>query len=557
MIEGQSYDTIAADIQKRTQTLVNDVLDIDGVHDEPIAPQVPFGSWTNYSQVLQGLMVTVVVLAGLVIAMFVYTFVFGLGGKGPIGPDGKPGPTGPTGPIGPTGERGAQGLAGAQGPQGPQGQQGVQGQLGPQGLACWDKNANNVCDPSEDIDGGGCSVSDCRGLIGFTGPTGAQGPIGPAGPPGPGGGIDCWDTDGDKNCTTNYPNCNQSHANVKDKNCDGVCSYKDCLGVHCWDRNMNQACDLLTEDINDDGNCTVADCIGPTGNTGPQGIQGPVGPTGPTGAPGPYGPTGERGLMCWDKDANNVCVRICSASPTGGVPISAFNEDTNCDGTCDYRDCQGEPGTQGVQGPQGVPGPQGPQGNTGAKGDKGDTGATGDIGATGATGPAGRACWDANGNGVCDTSEDIDGGGCSASDCMAQVSAGTFTSTTDAANVNMAIGNTFCSWSRTNDYIDLLCSCTARFTTTRPVYLAYFTLPANIRYQHGTPDTFNVSAGYYQQLFGTIFFPECGLFNPKIYFTADNSKFVLRFGDGIVWTSALTTMDAMFVTRTRYKYNLP
>jgi hypothetical protein len=34
-------------------------------------------------------------------------------------------------------------------------------------------------------------------------------------------------------------------------------------GIHCWDLNENGACDLLTEDVNDDGVCNVTDCIFP------------------------------------------------------------------------------------------------------------------------------------------------------------------------------------------------------------------------------------------------------------------------------------------------------
>ena len=72
---------------------------------------------------------------------------------------------------------------------------------------------------------------------------------------------------------------------------------------------------------------------GPTGLTGPQGIQGEIGPTGPQGLQGIQGVTG----------------------PTG---------------------------PQGLQGIQGVTGPTGPQGL------QGEIGPTGPTGATGPTGPA-------------------------------------------------------------------------------------------------------------------------------------------------------------------------
>jgi hypothetical protein len=53
---------------------------------------------------------------------------------------------------------------------------------------CWDTNNNNICDPSEDVDGDGfCTILDCsggpgpQGAIGSTGPQGPQGSTGAAG----------------------------------------------------------------------------------------------------------------------------------------------------------------------------------------------------------------------------------------------------------------------------------------------------------------------------------------------------------------------------------------
>ncbi len=63
--------------------------------------------------------------------------------------------------------------------------------------ACWDTNANGVCDGAEDINGDAkCDARDCQGAPGATGPqgppgingtSGPQGPQGPQGPSGPAG----------------------------------------------------------------------------------------------------------------------------------------------------------------------------------------------------------------------------------------------------------------------------------------------------------------------------------------------------------------------------------
>ena len=156
---------------------------------------------------------------------------------------------------------------------------------------------------------------------------------------------------------------------------------------------------------------------GPQGEPGPPGPKGDTGDTGPAGADGVAGADGQDGaagldgIHCWDLDADSICDRD--------------TEDSNGDGECDVLDCQGaqgEPGLQGDQGPagpQGETGPQGPQGEQGPKGDKGDTGATGPTGPQGPQGdqgdqgPQGEAgddgihCWDLNGNGICDSDEDI------------------------------------------------------------------------------------------------------------------------------------------------------
>jgi hypothetical protein len=90
---------------------------------------------------------------------------------------------------------------------------------------------------------------------------------------------------------------------------------------------------------------------------------------GPQGEPGADGQDGEDGISCWDLDGDGI-------GDTG--------EDINGDGIFDARDC---------------------------KGLKGDTGETGAAGTDGTNGQDGLNCWDVNGDGVKDESEDINGDG--------------------------------------------------------------------------------------------------------------------------------------------------
>jgi hypothetical protein len=83
--------------------------------------------------------------------------------------------------------------------------------------------------------------------------------------------------------------------------------------------------------------------VGPTGNTGPQGIPGPTGDTGAQGIPGPTGDTGAQGIP----------------GPTG---------DTGAQGIQGVPGPTGDTGSQGIQGIQGVPGIQGSTGPTGPAG---------------------------------------------------------------------------------------------------------------------------------------------------------------------------------------------
>lgn len=71
--------------------------------------------------------------------------------------------TGPTGEQGPPGDQGPQGEMGEPGDTGLTGDP---GDPGAPGLSCWDLNANNVCDTSEDVnDDGACDALDCQGTV--------------------------------------------------------------------------------------------------------------------------------------------------------------------------------------------------------------------------------------------------------------------------------------------------------------------------------------------------------------------------------------------------------
>jgi len=96
---------------------------------------------------------------------------------------------------------------------------------------------------------------------------------------------------------------------------------------------------------------------------------GSVGATGPAGS---NGTNGINGVNCWDTNGNGV---------------NDPSEDTNADGLFDALDCTGAVGTAGA------------------------TGAAGINGTNGTNGTNGISCWDTNGNGVNDPSEDtnVDG----------------------------------------------------------------------------------------------------------------------------------------------------
>jgi hypothetical protein len=202
---------------------------------------------------------------------------------------GQVGATGVTGPIGVTGPQGPTGVTGPIGVTGPTGPTGLTGATGPQGVT------------------------------GATGPTGVTGITGPTGPQGVTGPMGNQLLSGGANPSSAIGNNGDFYINTTTETLFGP----KVAGV--WPSGVP--------------------IIGPTGVTGPQGVQGPTGPVGATGVTGPVGATGVTG------------------------PVGAT----------------GPIGATGVTGPQGVVGPTGPTGVTGVTGPTG----VGVTGATGATGPTG------------------------------------------------------------------------------------------------------------------------------------------------------------------------
>ncbi len=128
-------------------------------------------------------------------------------------------------------------------------------------------------------------------------------------------------------------------------------------GINCWDTNGNGVNDP-SEDTNADGIFDALDCKGAVGTAGA---------TGAAGINGTNGTNGTNGISCWDTNGNGV---------------NDPSEDTNADGLFDALDCKGAVGTAG---------------------------ATGAAGINGSNGTNGVNCWDTNGNGVNDPSEDTNG----------------------------------------------------------------------------------------------------------------------------------------------------
>ncbi|GEM_PF-6742672 len=248
------------------------------------------------------------------------------GATGATGPQGTQGVVGATGVTGATGPQGIQGISGASGPQGIQGVQGssgATGAVGPQGIQ---GNIGPI------------------GATGATGPQGIQGPIGATGATGADG----------TSVTIDGSVANAAALPTTFGPGDAGKGYltQDDGHLHVWSGSM-------WTDVG-----VIRGPIGPTGATGPQGIQGVAGPTGATGpqglqgVQGPVGATGAQGV----------------AGAIGATGVGAT-------------------GATGPQGIQGVVGATGVTGATGPQGIQGPIGATGvgATGATGATGPAGTA----------------------------------------------------------------------------------------------------------------------------------------------------------------------
>jgi hypothetical protein len=80
----------------------------------------------------------------------------------------------------------------------------------------------------------------------------------------------------------------------------------------------------------------------------------------------------------------------------------------------------GSEGPMGEMGDPGAKGDMGTMGNPGTPGQDGDDGTPGANGTNGAAGSAGLACWDLNGNGMCDVAQEDKGtdGMCTVADCQ-------------------------------------------------------------------------------------------------------------------------------------------
>src|ERR1051325_7107196 len=126
--------------------------------------------------------------------------------------------------------------------------------------------------------------------------------------------------------------------------------------------------------------------------------------------------------------------RLAIATPANSLLVYDTNFDcffyfTTASGwisLCQLSGPTGPTGSAGARGPTGAAGANGATGTTGPSGANRASGPTGPAGANGATGPTGRSgangatgangtngihCWDTNGNGVNDPSEDLNSDG--------------------------------------------------------------------------------------------------------------------------------------------------
>ena len=104
-------------------------------------------------------------------------------------------------------------------------------------------------------------------------------------------------------------------------------------GTNCWDLDENGDCDLLTEDINNDGVCNVTDCQpvggvnGTQGPPGPQGEEGPQGPQGPQGPPGPIVPLCNlTDVECDGEPLNCTVLKYDSNSSTWNTSLFSYSD---------------------------------------------------------------------------------------------------------------------------------------------------------------------------------------------------------------------------------------
>ena len=102
------------------------------------------------------------------------------------------------------------------------------------------------------------------------------------------------------------------------------------------------------------------------------------------------------------------------------VPFALYAESAGNGGAVGPEGPEGPAGAQGPEGPAGPAGPQGPAGADGNDGNDGDPGPAGPQGPQGPAGPGGGLnCWDTNGDGIQDASEDVNNDGFwNAADCI-------------------------------------------------------------------------------------------------------------------------------------------
>lgn len=187
--------------------------------------------------------------------------------------------TGPQGLQGEVGPQGIQGIQGEIGPVGLQGLQGIQGEIGltgPQGIMGLTGNVG-ATGPigSQGFQG----IQGSKGDVGAQGQTGGIGPQGLVGEIGPQGDVGPQGIQGEAG----------SQGSV------GIQGDRGFNGLHCWDLNQNDFCDLETEDIDLDGVCGVVDCRGHNGLNGRDGVPGQLGPPGLDGVNGKDGAPGQNG----------------------------------------------------------------------------------------------------------------------------------------------------------------------------------------------------------------------------------------------------------------------